>query len=225
MTAHKTKRSDADILDPADLRDRLIDAALPHIPFDGWGRQAAIEAAQDLGLDTNAALRAFPGGARDMIRWHLQRADRQMLEALEDLNLPEMRVRDRVATAIRVRLEIFAGDRDAIRKALSFLAMPQNAGLAAQSLYRTVDDIWFAAGDTATDWNFYTKRGLLAGVYSSTLLFWLNDKSEGFEDTWAFLDRRISDVMKVPKLTSQLSKAFSFLPRRGKAFREFRLKS
>lgn len=211
--------------DPSELRDRLIEAALPHIPFDGWGRQAALEAARDLGLDANAALRAFPGGARDMIRWHLQQADRKMLEALAEMDLPSMRIRDRIATAVRVRLELYANDRDAIRKALAFLAMPQNAGVATQSLYRTVDDIWFAAGDTATDWNFYTKRALLAGVYSSTLLFWLNDKSEGFADTWAFLDRRIENVMQVPKVTGKLGEVLSFLPRRARAFRDFRVKS
>ena len=100
--------------------------------------------------------------------------------------------------------------------------MPQNAGMAAQALYRTVDEIWWLAGDRSTDWNFYSKRGLLAGVYSSTLLFWLNDKSDGFEETWAFLDRRIADVMKAPKVMNQVKQVAGFLPRRLRAFRTFR---
>ncbi len=211
--------------DPSVLRDRLIEAAMPHIPFDGWGRQAALEAAQDLDLDPGAAMKAFPGGAIDMIRCHLQRADREMMAALAEMDLPSMRVRDRIATAVRVRLEQHEHDRDAVRKALTILAMPQNATIGMQALYRTVDDIWFAAGDVATDWNFYSKRALLAGVYSSTLLFWLQDTSEGSEATWAFLDRRIADVMKVPKVTSRLGEALSFLPRRARAFREFRAKT
>jgi ubiquinone biosynthesis protein COQ9 len=113
----------------------------------------------------------------------------------------------------------------AIRSALSFLALPQNAPLAAELLYRTVDDIWFACGDRSTDWNFYSKRGLLAGVYSSTLMVWLNDESEDFETTRRFLDRRIGNVMAIPKITGRAKKLgdiVSFVPRRLKAFRTFR---
>jgi ubiquinone biosynthesis protein COQ9 len=98
---------------------------------------------------------------------------------------------------VRARLEQLAPHREAVRRALSYLALPQNAALGAKCLYRTVDAIWYAAGDTATDYNFYTKRLLLAGVYSSTVLFWLNDKSEGYAETWAFLDRRIAEVVKL----------------------------
>ncbi len=208
--------------DPAELRDRLIEAALPHVVFDGWGREAALRGAEDLGLGPAEAMRAFPGGAGDMIRCHLSLADRRMTEALIDADLESMRVRDRIAFAVRTRLEQNAPHRDAVRRAMSYLAAPQNAGLAAQALYRTVDEIWWLAGDRSTDWNFYSKRGLLAGVYSSTLLFWLNDKSAGFEETWAFLDRRIADVMKAPKLMNAVKQVAGFLPRRLRAFRTFR---
>ena len=94
-----------------------------------------------------------------------------------------------------------------MRRALSFLAMPQNTLLALRCVYHTVDAIWHLAGDTATDWNFYSKRGLLAAVYTTTVLYWLEDESEGFTDTWAFLDRRISDVMKVPKAAARCRQA------------------
>src|SRR3546814_13076715 len=90
-------------------------------------------------------------------------------------------------------------DREAVRRAIGYLALPQNALLSTRLLYRTVDAMWYAAGDTATDWNFYSKRALLAAVYSSTLLYWLNDRSEGFVDTWGFLDRRIGDVLRIPR--------------------------
>lgn len=203
--------------DPMLLRDQLIDAALPHVVFDGWGRDAALRGAADLGLDPSAAMRAFPGGARDMVRHHLALADRRMAEALALEDLESMRVRDRIAFAIRLRFEQNARHQDAIRKAMALLALPQNAGLAATALYRTVDEIWYQAGDRSTDWNFYSKRGLLAAVYSSTLLYWLNDRSEGFEDSWAFLDRRIADVMKAPKAFATIKKAVEFLPRRFKA--------
>lgn len=218
MTAKPKK---PDLNDPGALRDAIIDAALTHVPFDGWGREAAIRGAEDVGLDAAAAMRAFPGGARDMISWHLRVADRRMAEALGEMDLDAMKIRERIATAVRTRLEQNTPHRDAIRKAMAFLALPQNAPMAAQALYRTVDEMWFQAGDTATDWNFYSKRALLAGVYSSTVLFWLNDKSEGFADTWAFLDRRIADVMKVPKLKGRLSSVLGYPLRRAKAFRQY----
>lgn len=220
MTA-KSNKPDLSGADPAALRDAIMDAAIAHVPFDGWGREAAIRGAEDIGLDAAAAMRAFPDGARDMIAWHLRMADRRMAEALAEMDLASMKIRERIATAVRVRLEQNAQHREAIRKAMAFLALPQNAPMAAQALYRTVDEMWFQAGDTATDWNFYSKRALLAGVYSSTVLFWLNDKSEGFRDTWAFLDRRIADVMKVPKLTGRLSAVLGYPFRRAKAFRNY----
>ena len=213
----------------ATLRDDLLKATLPHIPFDGWTRTALLRGATDGGFSSTDAMRAFPDGAKDMISWHSRYADRMMMQELQAIDLPSMRIRDRIATAVKVRLQQNEGDKEAIRRAMSFLAMPQNAPLSTQSLYRTVDDMWFAAGDTATDWNFYTKRLLLAGVYSSTLLFWLNDQSEDHVETWAFLERRIENVMQVPKLTGRISgvaeKVANFLPQQVRAFRDFRPRS
>jgi len=211
------------------LRDNLLKATLPHVPFDGWTKAALLHGAADAGISSADAMRAFPDGARDMIPWHSRLADRVMMQQLQALDLPSMRIRDRIAAAVRVRLQQNEADREAIRRAMTFMAMPQNAALSTQSLYRTVDDMWFAAGDTATDWNFYTKRLLLAGVYSSTLLYWLNDQSEDHADTWAFLDRRIENVMQVPKLTKRFSgvveKVAGFLPQQVRAFRDFRPRS
>ncbi len=185
------------------LRAQLLDAALAHIPFDGWTLDALERAASDLGLDELTVVRAFPGGSADLIRYHSRRMDAAMMDALADRDLGNMRVRERVATGIRVRLELLAEEREAMRRALSFLVMPQNTLLAMGCVYHTMDAIWHLAGDTATDWNFYSKRGLLAAVYISTVLYWLEDESEGHADTWAFLDRRISDAMKVPKAAAR----------------------
>jgi ubiquinone biosynthesis protein COQ9 len=123
---------------------------------------------------------------------------------MEKEGIPALKIRDRIKSAVRLRLERHAGPREAARRALSTLSMPLNAGLALKLLYKTVDAMWYAAGDTSTDFNFYTKRATLAGVYSSTLLYWLNDRSPGAEATWAFLDRRIDDVMKFEKLKGQV---------------------
>ena len=135
-----------------------------------------------------------------------------LLEAMARANVSEMRVRDRIALAVKARLQRNTGHREAIKSACSFLAMPHNALLALRLLYRTVDAMWYGAGDNATDFNFYTKRALLAGVYSTTVLYWLNDKSAGCADSWAFLDRRIDEVMQVPKLLGKVSAVTSRFP-------------
>ncbi len=184
-------------MDIETTRRRLLDATLAHVPFDGWTMTALQRAAADLGLESATAVNAFPGGAAELIAFHSAEADRRMLDELEPLDLLAMRVRDRIAAAVRLRLEQNAEHREAIRRALAFLALPQNGPLALKCLYRTVDAIWYAAGDTSTDYNFYTKRLLLSGVYSSTLLFWLNDESDGSAETWAFLSRRLDEVLKV----------------------------
>lgn len=208
--------------DTREIRDRLIEAAVTHVPFDGWTRTALMRAADDLGVDRKDADALFPGAARDMIAWHSKLADRRMMAALDTADLDSMKIRERIAAAVMTRLEQNAQDREAIRRGLAVLSKPQNAGLALQLLYRTVDDMWFAAGDRSTDWNFYSKRMLLSGVYSSTLLHWLNDNSEDFADTRAFLGRRIENVMQVPKVKARVAKVADFLPARLRAFRSFR---
>lgn len=175
----------------------LLDATLRHVPFDGWSWLAIDAAARDLRIDPIEARRLYPGGPGEMIRAFSSEADRQMLAALERLDLASMKVREKVTAGVRLRLEAVAAHREAAGRAVAFFAMPQNAAGGLQCLYRTVDAIWYAAGDTSTDYNFYTKRALLSGVYSSTLLYWLNDKSADHVATWAFLDRRIAEVLKV----------------------------
>ncbi len=180
-----------------EIRDKLRAAALAHVPFDGWTGRALRAGADDLGLDPALAANAFPGGPAELLEAFSAEIDRAMLAALEARDLKAMKHRHRIATAVRARLELLAPHREAVRRGLSFLAVPKHAALGAKCLYRSVDAIWHAAGDTSTDYNFYTKRFLLAGVYGATLLFWLNDESEGRAETWAFLDRRLAEVVRV----------------------------
>jgi ubiquinone biosynthesis protein COQ9 len=198
--------------DRDDDRARLLEAALDHVAFDGWSETALRAAATETGIPIERALNAFPGGAAELIAFHSETADRRMLEALELEPLAEMKVREKAARAIRLRLEANFRHREAIRTALTVLMMPQNAALSARLLYKTVDAIWYAIGDRSTDFNFYTKRGLLAGVYTATLFYWLSDKSEGAGATWNFLDRRIAEVMKVPQMLGKLSQLTGRLP-------------
>ncbi len=180
-----------------ETRDKLCAAALAHVPFDGWTGRALRAGAADLGLDPACAANAFPGGPAELLEAFSTEMDRRMLAELEARDLEAMKHRQRIATAVRARLELLAPHREAVRRGLSFLALPKHAVLGATCLYRSVDAIWHAAGDTSTDYNFYTKRLLLAGVYSATLLFWLNDESEDFSATWAFLDRRLAEVIRI----------------------------
>ena len=193
-------------------RRAILEAALPHVPFDGWS-QATLEAgARDAGLGEGEALRAFPGGPVEAIAFWSTDADRAMVAALEAMDLDAMRTRERIAAAIRQRLAAVAPHREALRRALGVLAMPHNAPRAAELTWRTVDAIWRVAGDRSTDWNFYSKRGLLAGVYGATMLRFLEDRSEGAAESWAFLDRRIEDVMRVPRALSGLRDRLACLP-------------
>jgi len=178
-------------------RDALIAAAMPHVPFDGWSVAALRAGARDLGLPDGDVEALFPGGIRQAVKHFSHWADRIMLATLADVDLTDLRIREKVALAVEIRLKVLEPHREAVRRGLSWLAMPQNAMLGTRLLCRTVDDIWHAIGDRSVDFSFYTKRGLLAGVVGSTTLFWLDDDSEDSAETSAFLERRIGDVMKI----------------------------
>ena len=197
----------------------ILASALPSIAFDGWSAEALRAATAAAGFEPSMALRAFPNGAVGLLEFFIAEADRRMLDDLAAVDTSVLKLRERIATAIRLRLAAQAANREAIRKALAVLALPVHAGRALRSLYRTVDAIWYTVGDTSTDFNFYSKRLLLAGVYSATLLYWLDDKSEGQAATWDFLDRRIGDVMRIQKLRGRLGGFTANWPDPSRLFR------
>lgn len=192
-------------------RAALIEAMLPDVPFDGWSR-AAGAAARRLGWDEADLAALFPGGERAIVAGFSGWADQRMLAGLAERNLAALKVRERIATACWTRLSLLEPHREAVRRALSLLALPQHAALGLRLLYDTVDAAWYAAGDTATDFNFYTKRGLLAAVYAATTLYWLDDRSPGAAETRAFLDRRLADVLALPRLGARLRQGLDRLP-------------
>ncbi|WIM13559.1 COQ9 family protein [Enhydrobacter sp.] len=185
------------------LRDRLADAVGNEAAFDGWSWTSIRAATRMLDLPAGEAERLFPGGPLDVLAYVSERADRRMVADLETEGVLDLKIRDRIREAVRIRLERHVGNREAARRALALLALPFNGPLALRLLYRTIDAMWYAAGDTSTDFNFYTKRVTLAAVYSSTLLYWLNDRSPGSEATWDFLERRIDNVMQIEKLKAR----------------------
>jgi ubiquinone biosynthesis protein COQ9 len=192
-----------------ELRDRILLAALPHVAFEGWSDRAVREGLADTGLTRKEALLAFAGGPLEMIEHWMCYADRRMLELARGVDPISMRVRERIATVVRLRIEVNAPYREAVRRTISFLALPPNALAATRSMYATVDAIWYACGDASTNLSFYSKRATLAAVYGATLLYWLDDSSEEFVDTWGFLDRRIDDVMRIPRLRGRLGQAWT----------------
>jgi ubiquinone biosynthesis protein COQ9 len=190
-------------------KDAIVLAAAPHVAFDGWGEAALAAGAEDAGFDANTAKRLFPEGAVDAIAHFATISDREMIQAMENVDLDDMRVRDRVIFGVRARLEFLAPHREAVRAGLGVLMNPLHAGLMAKITHTTVDHIWYMAGDRSADFNYYTKRGLLAPVYGATVLYWLNDQSENYEDTWDFLARRIDDVLKIPPMKAKMMDALT----------------
>lgn len=197
------------------IRDAIVEAMLPEVAFDGWTAKSLSAAATAAGYPPGTAARVFPGGIVEVLRHWSDLSDRKMLAAMAGRNTAAMSVRDRVAAAVRTRIEVIAAHKEAVRRALSFLALPQNAGTAAGNTLRAVDAIWYAAGDTATDFNYYSKRFLLVPVYVATVLYWLDDEADGSAETWAFLDRRLDDVLQIPKAGARLRRMLnplSWLP-------------
>lgn len=192
-------------------RDAVIKAALPNVPFDGWTRKTLVEAAEAAGL-SGAIPRLFPGGPADAVAHFMDMADRAMVEDLKAHDLSALKIRAKVALGVRLRLERWTPHREAVRRALALSPHPSVAGSVLRNWYKVVDLIWRAAGDKSVDFNFYTKRGLLAAVYGATVLYWLDDRSEGCSGTWAFLDRRIEDVMQVPKIKAKIAERLKALP-------------
>ena len=204
------------------LRDQLVEAMLDHVPFDGWTWQALEAGAHDIGQDKASARIAFTGGMAEVADHFAQWSDRRLLAELAEMDLETMRIRDRIHACVKTRLAMNARHKEAMRRLLSFLALPQNARLTTKMPWRTCSEMWYAAGDTSTDWNHYSKRGLLASVYSSTILYWMADDGDDngdFPETWGFLDRRIDDVLKTFGMPKRIGERLSRLMPRGGPFR------
>lgn len=178
-----------------ELKPRLVEAMLQHVPFDGWSDEAATNAAHDLGIAPAVARLAFRD-QMEMIETYAVWADQRMEESLSTPEFATLKIRDRITSAIRTRLEQAAPHREALRRATAIMALPHHAPRAAALAFHSADAIWRAAGDRSTDFSFYSRRAIASGVYAATLLVWLDDDSEGFVDSWNFLDRRIGDVMR-----------------------------
>ena len=179
------------------LKIKILKSALKNVPFEGWSADLLEKATQTCGVETSYAWRLFPNGSRDAINLWSQLLDKKMLEILP---VPDtLKVRERVILGVKTRISLLIPYREAARETTRYLRKPSHIPDAVRLLYQTVNTIWYYAGDTSTDYNFYTKRALLSWVYSTTFLYWLKDDSEEFEKTWDFLDKRVKEVLSLPK--------------------------
>ena len=185
------------------MREALLEAALPHVPFDGWSEATLRAAAADSGVDPALARALFPRGGVDLALAYHRAGDRRLAQALAAEDLSGSRFRDRVARAVRLRLE--TADRELVRRGSTLFALPQHAPDGMRAIWGTADTIWTALGDTSDDINWYSKRASLSAVYGATVLFWLGDDSTGHQATWDFLDRRIEGVMRFEKAKAAMA--------------------
>jgi ubiquinone biosynthesis protein COQ9 len=209
VTAPKKK---SDKKDDAALKGAIIEAALAHIAFDGFTGKLMDRAAKEAGANKYDMLRLFPGGALSLLEAYSESVDAEMEKRLARFELAAMPVRGRITTAVKTRLTILKPRKEAARRAVAHLSLPPNVALGAKLVYRTVDAMWRAAGDVSTDFNFYTKRAILAGVYSATLMRWFADDSADESATDAFLAARIENVMQFEKFKGRVKEQAKKLP-------------
>lgn len=180
-----------------DAKTRILAAALPHVPFEGWSEATLREAIADSGVAPGLARALYPRGGVDLALAYHRQGDAAMVRALAAADLAGLKFRDKVALAIRLRLE--AVDRELVRRGAALFALPQHAADGAAAVWHTADAVWTALGDTSQDINWYSKRATLSAVHAATVLFWLGDDSPGHEASWEFLNRRIEGVMAFEK--------------------------
>ena len=195
--------------DTQKIQDKILEAALPNVAFDGWSWEMVCKAADDAGHSENIARAVFPEKMIGVLDHFADWADRKMLEKLENVNPANHRIRDRVRVALLARFEVLNPYKEAVRESLSFWLWPTRKARAMKITWRLADRIWEWAGDTSADYNHYTKRGLLSGVIASTTMAWLNDADEDMEKTKAFLDRRIENVMQLGKVINSVKQKVS----------------
>lgn len=213
--------------DPLDMTlDELRAALAPLLPrhaaFDGWSAKALAAAAEEMGVPADRAALAFPGGPAEMIDAWFDWIDKAMLDAFPPERIAAMKIRERIRELVLFRIALAQPHREALRRALAILALPQNVAHGARLAWRSADRIWRTAGDAATDYNHYTKRALLVGVYGSTTLVFLDDESDGLADTSAFLDRRIESVMRFEKAKARWTGNAAYRPSLSRFFGRLR---
>lgn len=189
---------------PSDPRAAILQAALVHVPFDGWTHQVLQKAADEVGVNAAELMVLYPAGPADLLWQFSEMGETEMLARLTKHKLITMKVRDRIRTGVLCWLEAMAPHKEAVQQALRSSLLPSHGWLSVKSLARLASSIWYEAGDQSTDFNYYTKRGLLMAVFGATVLFWLNDQSDDYEKTREFMGKQIDRVMQLGSGISKL---------------------
>src|SRR6201996_2840143 len=208
----KLKAESKKTMTDQEMREAVLAKALPHAAFDGFTESVLRKAGDEAGVAKADLARLFENGPIGLIEFYSTATDAEMENRLSAMDLKAMKIRERIAMAVRTRLAILKPHKEAARRAAALLSLPMHAALGAKLVYRTVDAMWRAAGDTSTDFNFYTKRGILAGVYGSTAMRWFNDTGEDEKATDEFLAARIENVMQFEKFKAKAKEALSNFP-------------
>lgn len=198
----QTQQTPTDPVEEA--KGRVLAAALPIVPFDGWTDRTLADAVEDAEVDPGLARLAFPRGGVDLALAFHYANDAALAARIEAEDMSALRYSEKIARAVEIRLELVAEHREAVRRAATLFALPVYAADGARAIWHTADQIWSAMGDTSDDLNWYTKRATLSGVYSATVLYWLGDESEDMSATKAFISRRIEDVMQIEKVKAMV---------------------
>src|ERR1700761_8731680 len=208
----KLKAESKKTMTDQEMREAVLAKALPHAAFDGFTESVLRKAGDEAGVAKADLARLFENGPIGLIEFYSTATDAEMENRLSAMDLKAMKIRERIAMAVKTRLMVLGLHKEAARRAAALLSLPMHAALGAKLVYRTVDAMWRAAGDTSTDFNFYTKRGILAGVYGSTAMRWFNDTSEDEKATDEFLAARIENVMQFEKFKAKAKEALSNFP-------------
>lgn len=196
-----------DPADPASARAALLASILAAVPFDGWTQKTLLQAETGLGLHPGTVAALFPDGVAGVLDFWHQDTDRQMMADFAALDPAPVRTGEKVKTLVMLRLTALAPHREAAKRAAAWYLANGRPLALSQQVWKTADEIWHLAGDAATDFNWYSKRALLSGVYSATFPVWLQDETEDLAATRAFLERRLQDVARIPKATAPLRRA------------------
>ena len=186
-----------------ELRLALAPAIADAAVFDGWSDEALVMAAGQMGADIDVARLAFKGGQLDMVFAWIEAVDMAMAAAFPEDVIATMKIRERIRALVQFRLDAVTGQEEALRRALAIMAMPQNVAKSTRRGWQSADLMWRLAGDTATDYNHYTKRAILASIYAATVAVFVDDTSGDKAETRAFLDRRIDGVMQFEKVKAK----------------------
>ena len=206
------------------FKNKFLDECINHIPFDGWNDKSIDLSLSNLKIKKEIFLENFPKGTEDVIKFYLEDSDNKMVREFKKIKNVSTSMTKKIKSLILIKLNQSKNNKDVIRKTIFWLGLPQNSNLAFRTLYETVDLIWRTAGDTSTDSSFYSKRILLSGVYSSTLLAFLGDDANDMIKTEKFLDRRLDNVLKIPKLINPFKNTVSEILKFSKSFSKFNMK-